>query len=82
VAVAALVAAATRDSVEERAMKIETSGVIEELAAMPRRAAVEYCRERIEECSRAIDVAEGRAQPDPPRIVLAHAMPLPPRSRT
>lgn len=81
-AVATLVAAATRDGVEERAMKIETSGVIEELAAMPHRAAVEYCRERIEECSRAIDIAEGRAQPDPPRIVLAHAMPLTMRGRT
>jgi len=62
-------------------MKIETSGVIEELAAMPHRAAVEYCRERIEECSRAIDIAEGRVQPEPQRVVLAQCIPLFPMGR-
>jgi len=81
VAIAALVAATARDGVEERAMKIETSGVIEELAAMPHRAAVEYCRERIEECSRAIDIAEGRVQPEPQRVVLAQCIPLFPMGR-
>lgn len=62
-------------------MKIESTGLLSELAAMPHRVAVEYCRERIEECSRAIDIAEGRVQPEPPRVVLAQCMPLFPRGR-
>lgn len=81
VAIAALVAATARDSVEERTMKIESTGVLSDLAAMPHRVAVEYCRERIEECSRAIDIAEGRVQPEPQRVVLAQCIPLFPRGR-
>jgi hypothetical protein len=65
-----------------KTMKIQSTGLLPELAAMPQSRAMQYCEQRIEECIKAIEIAEGRAQPEPPRITLAQCMPLFPRGRT
>lgn len=46
------------------------------LEAMPRQAAIQYCQQRIEECIRALAVADGRVAPERPRIQLASCLPV------